>query len=231
MITNFVSFDIPLDIIENWQKIINLLSRLVGVPAALIMRLEGPDISVFVSSASEGNPYHPGEKETFENSGLYCEEVIKSGSKLLVSDALADEKWKDNPDVKLNMISYLGFPIFLPNKKPFGTICVLDNKPNAYSEDTGTLLETIRNLIELNLETIFMNRVLEDENKRLCDYLTEIQIFRGLVPICSGCKSIRDKENVWHPIEKYLINHPKADFTHTLCPKCLKDLYPDFYEE
>ena len=36
--------------------------------------------------------------------------VIKTKDKLLVPDALADVDWKNNPDVKLNMVSYLGFP-------------------------------------------------------------------------------------------------------------------------
>mgnify|MGYP001953189988 CR=1 FL=1 len=66
------------------------------------------------------------------DSGLYCETVIKSGKQLLVPDALADKDWENNPDVELNMISYLGFPILFPDGNPFGTICVLDNKKNAY---------------------------------------------------------------------------------------------------
>jgi light-regulated signal transduction histidine kinase (bacteriophytochrome) len=35
-----------------------------------------------------------------------------------------------NPDIKLGMVSYLGFPINFPDNQPFGTLCVLDNKEN-----------------------------------------------------------------------------------------------------
>ncbi len=59
------------------------------------------------------------------------------------------------------------------------------------------------------------------------DYLDELQTLRGLVSICSQCKSIRDEQGEWHPIENLLIRHPEADFSHGLCPDCVADLYPD----
>ena len=49
---------IPDPILEKWQKIVNLMAELLGVPAGLIMRILGEDIHVFVSSATQGNPYH-----------------------------------------------------------------------------------------------------------------------------------------------------------------------------
>ncbi|HBC85484.1 MAG TPA: hypothetical protein DCZ94_00880 [Lentisphaeria bacterium] len=227
MIKNEIDICVPESIIRDWQEIADILSQVLDVPAALIMRLSDPDIKVFVSSKSERNPYHPGDKEHFSGSGLYCETVIKSGGKLLVPNALTDEKWKNNPDVKLNMISYLGFPIMLPGKKPFGTICVLDNKANQYSPTAESIILKFRSIIESNLELIYMNQALGDKNRQLSDYLMEIQALRGIVPICSSCKSIRDGQGNWHPIENYFIKQPQADFTHGICPECMKKLYPE----
>jgi hypothetical protein len=220
-----VVIEVPGDILENWQELVNILAQFVGIPSALIMRFSDPHIEVFVSSNSEGNPYRPGDSETLYGSGLYCETVLKSQDKLLVPDALADADWKNNPDVKLNMISYLGFPIRLPNKEPFGTICVLDNKANEYSEITEKLMLKFRDLIESHLELIYMNHSLGDKNKRLKDYLMEIQVFRGFVPICAHCKSIRDEQDNWHPIEHYLARHPEAEFSHGICPDCEKKYF------
>ncbi len=231
MRNNEVKIEVPTDLLENWQEIVNILAEMIGVPAALIMRFTDPHIEVFVSSNSEGNPYHPGDKETLYDSGLYCETVIKAQSKLLVPDALADANWKNNPDVKLNMISYLGFPILLPNKKPFGTICVLDNKPNTYSKTIEKLMLKFSSLIESHLETIYMNQILGDKNKQVTDYLMELQALRGFVTICSNCKSIRDDQDNWHPIEHYLIQHPEADFSHGICQECKDMLYPGFTED
>lgn len=69
---------IPENILVNWQEILNIISHLASIPAALIMRLRDDDIEVFVSSQSEGNPYHPGDSEHFQGSGLYCEHVIRT---------------------------------------------------------------------------------------------------------------------------------------------------------
>ena len=214
------------DIVRGWQEIVNLLAAICEIPAALIMRLNEADIEVFVSSESDGNPYRPGNREHLSGSGLYCETVIKSNSKLLVHDALADEQWKNNPDIPLNMISYLGFPILLPNEKPFGTICVLDNKPNSYSVTIEQLMMKFRNMIEFQLEMMYMNQVLGSHNRKLTDYLAEIQALRGIIPICASCKSIRNTEGEWHPIEHYLSRTPELSFSHGICPNCREKLYP-----
>ena len=231
MINEKVKFIVPEYILENWQEILNILAQIANIPAALIMRVQDADIEVLVSSQSEGNPYHPGDSEHLQDSGLYCETVIRTQNKLLVPDALADDNWKNNPDIKLNMISYLGFPLVLPSKQPFGTICVLDNKRNEYSETVENLILNFRRLIETHLEMIYVNAVLGDKNKRLTDYLVEIQALRGIVPICANCKSIRDKEDNWHPIEHYLLQNPQADFTHSICPECVERLYPEFADK
>jgi len=228
MINNIVKLEVPQDTIEKWQDIVNILAEIVKVPTCLVMRLNEPDLEVLVSSQSKGNPYHPGEKGKFHGSGLYCETVIKRQDKLLVPDALADANWKNNPDVKLNMISYLGFPISLPNGKPFGTLCVLDNQANAYSGSIEKLMLKLRNLIQSNLEIVYINQVLGDKNKRLTDYLMELQTLRGMVSICFNCKSVRDNQGQWRPIEHYLIQHPEADFSHGLCPGCMEKLYPEY---
>ena len=162
-----IEFEIPDDILENWQEIANCLAEIIQIPAALIMRYTDPYIEVFVSSQSKGNPYHPGDRETLFGSGLFCERVINTQEKLLVPDALADIHWKNNPDVKLNMISYLGFPILYPDKKPFGTLCVLDNKANTYSKTTEKLMLNFLNLIESHLKLISANLKLSDQNKQI----------------------------------------------------------------
>lgn len=48
---------------------------------------------------------------------------------------------------------------------------------------------------------------------------------RGLVCVCLNRKSIKDPRGGWRPIEQYLIRHPEADFSHGICPECMKKLY------
>ena len=222
--------EISEDTINKWQSIVDIVAELIGIPAALIMRLVESDIEVFISSQSDGNPYHPGDHEHFTGSGLYCETVINSNDKLLIPNALTDDKWKNNPDIKLNMISYLGFPILLPDGKPFGTICVLDNKENAYSEIYENLIKNFREIIQSQLELIYMNNILGEKNKSLSDYLEEIKILRGIVPICSFCKKIRDTDGNWSEVDVYVSKHSEAQFSHSFCPECGKSHYGDFLE-
>lgn len=214
----------PLEITEEtlqeWQSLVDTMADLAGIPAGLIMRLKDEDIEVLVSSRTEGNPYKPGDREHFEDSGLYCETAIRSRQKLLVPDALADPDWEDNPDVKLGMISYLGYPIMLPNDIPFGTLCVLDNRPNEYSAAVHDLVLKFRNLIEHELELLYMNRMLGEQNRRLTDHLQELKVLRGLVPICAWCKGIRDADGAWHDVETYLARDSDTRFSHSICPNC-----------
>ena len=222
---------VPDDLLEQWQRLVDAMAELAGIPAGLIMRIAEENIEVFVASKTEGNPYRPGDKERLADSGLYCETVINTKEHLLVPDALADPEWENNPDVKLNMISYLGFPILLPDGKPFGTLCILDNKPNSYSEAVYSLLDNMRGVVEAHLGLLYMNAVLGEKNAGLMEYLDELQSLRGLIPICAKCKKIKDSKGYWNSVERYLIKHPHADFTQGYCPECYKKAVQEWEED
>ena len=49
----------------------------------------------------------------------------------------------------------------------------------------------------------------------------------GFLPTCSSCHKVRDETGNWQHVENYIRNHTGADFTHTLCPKCMRTLYPE----
>ncbi len=59
---------------------------------------------------------------------------------------------------------------------------------------------------------------------RLC----RIKGLRGILPICSACKRIRDDDGRWKPVENYIRHHSEAEFSHSLCPVCIQKLYPEF---
>ena len=147
------TIEISREMIEKWQEIVDLLAAIMQIPAALIMKVEPPDVVVLVSSESTGNPYEHHEKACL-NTGLYCETVMRTHRPLLVADALSDENWRSNPDVRLGMISYLGVPISWPNGEVFGTICVLDRKKNTYSDLWQRLLVQLRDVVEADLRSL-----------------------------------------------------------------------------
>jgi len=53
--------------------------------------------------------------------------------------------------------------------------------------------------------------------------LAQVKQLQGLLPICSDCKRIRDDEDHWHTVEKYLAARTEATFTHGICPTCLEE--------
>lgn len=56
--------------------------------------------------------------------------------------------------------------------------------------------------------------------ERILDLQAEVSILNGLLPTCSYCKSIRDEENQWQPLEEYVASRTTTSFSHTLCPEC-----------
>jgi hypothetical protein len=211
-------------VVDKWQSVVDTMAELMDVPAGLIMRISGPDIEVFISSKTAENPYHVGAKEYLADSGLYCETVINTKEKLLVPDATIDENWKDNPDVKLGMISYLGYPITLPSGDVFGTICVLDKKENHYSEIYERLLLQFKELIENHLVSI-------GQNQELLERIAEIQTLQGILPICCYCKKIRDDKGYWQAVDSYFREHSEVEFSHGFCIDCVKEKFPELYEK
>jgi hypothetical protein len=55
-----------------------------------------------------------------------------------------------------------------------------------------------------------------------------IKILEGFLHICSGCKKIQ-YEDRWQQMETYISEHSLAQFSHTICPECMKKLYPELF--
>jgi streptogramin lyase len=61
---------------------------------------------------------------------------------------------------------------------------------------------------------------------RVEEAMSRVKILRGLLPICSACKKVRDDQGYWSQIESYIRDRSEADFTHGLCPDCIPKFYP-----
>ncbi|MDB4334754.1 GAF domain-containing sensor histidine kinase [bacterium] len=155
------------EVMDKWQSLINAMAKAVGVPSGLIMKLNESTIEVFLKSDTQGNPYEVGEEAKLIY-GLYCETVIGTQDKLIVTDASKSPIWKaNNPDVDINMISYLGYPINWPDGEVFGTVCLLDSKENGYSELYSQLLFQVKQHMETDLQQLLSHKALEEANQKL----------------------------------------------------------------
>ncbi len=91
-------------------------------------------------------------------------------------------------------------------------------------------LRELHSTIEMALYKADMDRKLKETNRELKEALAKVKQLSGLLPICANCKKIRDSQDYWHQVETYIAAHSEADFSHSICPDCMKTLYPEIYE-
>lgn len=61
--------------------------------------------------------------------------------------------------------------------------------------------------------------------------MSEVKVLRGILPICSSCKRIRNSGGGWEPLEHYLGRNSEAGFTHGYCPSCADRILADLGRE
>jgi PAS domain S-box-containing protein len=92
------------------------------------------------------------------------------------------------------------------------------------------IVGVIREITERKKAERQQNKLINQLGEALADknrLLKEVKVLRGLLPICSGCKRIRDEHNKWWPLDAYVRAHTEADLTHTICPDCTDVFYGD----
>ena len=62
-------------------------------------------------------------------------------------------------------------------------------------------------------------------NAELQAALDKVKVLSGFIPICAGCKKVRDDRGFWQEVEKYVAEHSGATFSHGLCPECIKKYF------
>ena len=96
------------------------------------------------------------------------------------------------------------------------------------------LLARVSSALALKQETdrrMAQESELRRRNDELQQALREVKVLRGLIPICSSCKKIRNDGGFWQQLEEYLGEHSEAEFSHGLCQPCIKKLYPGVYQD
>ena len=96
---------------------------------------------------------------------------------------------------------------------------LFNDAPTSYSQRVGEII------IELSIFLIVMTiqiRLFRKLYKR-------IRVLEGFIPICASCKKIRNGRDQWEEMEKYITKHSLAQFSHSICPSCARQLYPDLY--
>lgn len=111
------------------------------------------------------------------------------------------------------------------------TTLVQLEKTLAEREETNKYLA--KNNALLN-KKIGLRKHIQHEKEKLINELRtslmKVKLLSGFLPICSGCKKIRDDRGDWNHIETYIKEHSEAEFSHGICPDCVKEYYPQFIQ-
>jgi GAF domain-containing protein len=152
----------------------------------------------------------------------FCSHAILGDTPFVVPNALQDERFHDNPLVTddPHIRFYAGCPLITSEGFRLGSFCVIDREPRQLEP------EKIEALAMLSRQAIRLFE-LRETSRLLAETLDNVKLLEGLLPICSHCKSIRDENDAWHPIETYVTTHTSAKMTHGICPKCLRSHFPD----
>ena len=68
---------------------------------------------------------------------------------------------------------------------------------------------------------------LQESAVRERELLATARLLTGLLPICAGCKRIRDHDGRWCQLESYLTSHADVEFSHGFCPKCADEAWSE----
>jgi PAS domain S-box-containing protein len=92
-----------------------------------------------------------------------------------------------------------------------------------------------KKVVQCNIRDITQRKWLEGDRQKLMnklqEALTRIRELKGLLPICSYCKKIRNDKGNWQILEGYILEHSEATFTHGICTDCAKIYFPGFVQD
>lgn len=108
-----------------------------------------------------------------------------------------------------------------PEIKPVETIIPETANPDPYQRRHTHILSRFQHLVDT------IANELTETNKDLKKQTDEIRKLRGILPICSACKKIRDDKGYWNQLEMYIQENSGIQFSHSLCPECYEKLYYD----
>ncbi len=85
--------------------------------------------------------------------------------------------------------------------------------------------------VQTHVELVMARKRQDILINKLRTTLEEVQSLRRIVPICSHCKKIRDDTGYWQNVEYYMSKYRNIEFSHGLCPDCLRELYPEYTKD
>lgn len=145
----------------------------------------------------------------------FCAYTILDTAPLVVTDALTDPRFADNPLVleDPHIRFYAGAPLITAGGHELGALCVIDRQPRSLTTSQVTILEALARQVVALFD---MRRT----SQQLADALSRVKTLADLLPICAWCRKVRDDRDYWVSVETYLHEQAGSMVTHGICPAC-----------
>lgn len=126
-----------------YDNLTQLASRILGAPVSLVSILDFTgDRQFFKSHIGLPEPWATERQTPLTHS--FCQHVVRNNESLVVNYAPEHPLVKDNLAIRdLDVIAYLGVPVYVPDGAPVGAFCAIDGKPRAWSKQD---IETLQQL-------------------------------------------------------------------------------------
>ena len=91
--------------------------------------------------------------------------------------------------------------------------------------------EELQARVRVGVTVIGLQHNLAERVADLEEALAQVRLLQGILPICSYCKHVRDDQNYWQSVERYVTAHSEAKFSHSICPQCYESVVKPLLEE
>ena len=103
----------------------------------------------------------------------------------------------------------------------------LANKSSDFTDEDALIAADLGELAAIALANSRYLDLVKEKTASLERALEEVRTLKSLLPMCSHCRKVRDDDGLWTRLESYLSSHTDTQFTHGLCPDCIRELYPE----
>jgi hypothetical protein len=118
-------------------------------------------------------------------------------------------------------------PVTDPDGARFGFLCLFSSSESPIGSRSATYARQLQTQMETGLALLKEKEYLQLAYETIRKSVEEINVLRKILPICAHCKKVRNDNGYWQQVENYFHQSAQMDFTHSICPDCMHELYPD----
>jgi CRP/FNR family cyclic AMP-dependent transcriptional regulator len=206
------------------------------------MQVTPVDDKIHKASFLAGVPLFSGVSiPDLERIGQQAKEYRFEAGEVIIHEGESDRRFFFIVSGKVRIVKSLGRPDekvlkVMGPREYFGEMALIDELTRSASVVAGEIariliLDQLDLRKEIEKYPAMAIELLRTLSRRLrAMEATVIHTLGSLLPICANCKRIREANGVWTNIEEYISRHSDTEFSHGICPECMRQLYPEFVD-